>query len=69
MNLNRLLIDVLLSIYYLSQVIRALITELKIMVNLGGHLNIVNLLGAVTKNIDKRKLISVCFAMHFSKVN
>lgn len=34
---------------------RALISELKIMVHLGQHLNVVNLLGAVTKNIAKRK--------------
>lgn len=36
----------------------ALISELKIMVYLGkqnSHLNVVNLLGAVTKNITKRK--------------
>lgn len=33
---------------------RALISELKIMVHLGQHLNVVNLLGAVTKNIAKR---------------
>lgn len=35
---------------------RALVTELKIMVHLGQHLNVVNLLGAVTKNIAKRKM-------------
>lgn len=35
---------------------RALVTELKIMVHLGQHLNVVNLLGAVTKNIVKRKI-------------
>lgn len=34
---------------------RALISELKIMVHLGQHLNVVNLLGAVTKNIVQRK--------------
>lgn len=40
------------------------------MVNLGGHLNIVNLLGAVTKNIDQRKLISVCSqCIFFFKLN
>lgn len=36
---------------------RALISELKIMVHLGQHLNVVNLLGAVTKNIAQRKQI------------
>lgn len=35
---------------------RALVSELKIMVHLGQHLNVVNLLGAVTKNIANRKL-------------
>ena len=34
--------------------IRALASELKIMVHLGKHLNVVNLLGACTKNIFKR---------------
>jgi FMS-like tyrosine kinase 1 len=38
-----------------NEVMRALISELKIMVHLGHHLNVVNLLGAVTKNIVKRK--------------
>ncbi|KAB7502413.1 Vascular endothelial growth factor receptor 3 [Armadillidium nasatum] len=33
--------------------LRALIMELKIMIHLGKHLNIVNLLGAHTSNIDK----------------
>lgn len=33
---------------------RALVSELKIMVHLGQHLNVVNLLGAVTKNIAQR---------------
>lgn len=34
--------------------VRALASELKIMVHLGKHLNVVNLLGACTKNISKR---------------
>lgn len=37
-----------------NEVMKALISELKIMVHLGKHLNVVNLLGAVTKNIAKR---------------
>lgn len=37
--------------------IKALADELKIMVHLGQHLNVVNLLGACTKNIMKSKLI------------
>jgi FMS-like tyrosine kinase 1 len=36
--------------------IRALASELKIMVHLGKHLNVVNLLGACTNNIAKREL-------------
>lgn len=36
--------------------IKALASELKIMVHLGKHINIVNLLGACTKNVGKRKL-------------
>lgn len=38
------------------KVMKALISELKIMVHLGQHLNVVNLLGAVTKNIAKREI-------------
>ena len=33
--------------------IRALISELKIMIHLGKHLNLVNLLGACTNNLRK----------------
>lgn len=47
---------ILIIILLLVQVMRALISELKIMVHLGQHLNVVNLLGAVTKNIAQRKL-------------
>lgn len=39
-----------------NEIMRALVLELKIMVHMGQHLNVVNLLGAVTKNIAKRKL-------------
>jgi FMS-like tyrosine kinase 1 len=35
--------------------IKALASELKIMTHLGKHLNVVNLLGASTKNLAKRK--------------
>lgn len=38
-----------------NEVMRALISELKIMVHLGQHVNVVNLLGAVTKDIAKSK--------------
>ncbi|XP_048480770.1 vascular endothelial growth factor receptor 1 isoform X3 [Plutella xylostella] len=39
--------------------IKALASELKIMVHLGKHVNIVNLLGACTKNVGKRELIVI----------
>ncbi|XP_014208940.1 vascular endothelial growth factor receptor 1-like [Copidosoma floridanum] len=39
--------------------IQALVRELKIMVHLGQHLNVVNLLGACTKNIGKRELLVI----------
>ncbi|XP_067203643.1 vascular endothelial growth factor receptor 1-like isoform X3 [Linepithema humile] len=39
--------------------VRALASELKIMVHLGKHLNVVNLLGACTKNISKRELLVI----------
>lgn len=50
-----------------AEVVRALVSELKIMVHLGQHLNVVNLLGAVTKNIAKRKL-SVMRRVHLARV-
>lgn len=42
-----------------NDVTRALASELKIMIYLGQHLNVVNLLGAVTKNIEKRELMVI----------
>ncbi|CAH1128807.1 unnamed protein product [Ceutorhynchus assimilis] len=39
--------------------IRALASELKIMVHLGKHINVVNLLGACTKNVAKRELLVI----------
>ncbi|XP_023247599.1 vascular endothelial growth factor receptor 1-like [Copidosoma floridanum] len=39
--------------------IRALVRELKIMMNLGQHLNVVNLLGACTKNIAKQEFLVI----------
>lgn len=47
--------------------VRALASELKIMVHLGKHLNVVNLLGACTKNIAKRK--SCPEIIHFFYLN
>ncbi|XP_044748223.1 vascular endothelial growth factor receptor 1-like isoform X2 [Coccinella septempunctata] len=39
--------------------VKALASELKIMVHLGKHLNVVNLLGACTKNVAKRELLVI----------
>ena len=39
--------------------IKALMSELKIMIHLGRHLNIVNLLGACTKGLAKRELFII----------
>ncbi|KAH1027651.1 vascular endothelial growth factor receptor 1 isoform X2 [Dendroctonus ponderosae] len=39
--------------------IKALASELKIMVHLGKHINVVNLLGACTKNVAKRELFVI----------
>ena len=39
--------------------IQALMSELKIMIHLGRHLNIVNLLGACTKGLAKRELFVI----------
>ena len=36
-----------------------LLSELKILIHIGQHLNIVNLLGAVTKNIARGKFVSI----------
>ncbi|XP_031632076.1 neuroglian-like [Contarinia nasturtii] len=41
------------------EILRALALELKILVHLGRHLNVVNLLGAVTKDISKRELMLI----------
>ncbi|XP_055305923.1 vascular endothelial growth factor receptor 3-like [Sitodiplosis mosellana] len=42
-----------------DEVLRALALELKILVHLGRHLNVVNLLGAITKNISQRELMLI----------
>ncbi|XP_050295850.1 vascular endothelial growth factor receptor 1-like [Anthonomus grandis grandis] len=39
--------------------IKALASELKVMVHLGRHINVVNLLGACTKNVAKRELLVI----------
>ncbi|KAJ6633342.1 Platelet-derived growth factor receptor alpha, partial [Pseudolycoriella hygida] len=51
-----------------NEVMRALVTELKIMVHLGQHLNVVNLLGAVTKNIAKREVMVIVEYCRFGNV-
>lgn len=42
-----------------SLYIKALASELKIMIHLGRHLNVVNLLGACTRDIHKRELVVI----------
>ncbi|XP_072392187.1 vascular endothelial growth factor receptor 1-like [Diabrotica undecimpunctata] len=39
--------------------LKALASELKIMAHLGKHLNVVNLLGACTKNVNKKELLVI----------
>ncbi|XP_068907472.1 vascular endothelial growth factor receptor 1-like isoform X2 [Tenebrio molitor] len=39
--------------------VKALASELKIMIHLGKHINVVNLLGACTKNVYKRELLVI----------
>uniref|UniRef100_A0A182MN07 Receptor protein-tyrosine kinase n=1 Tax=Anopheles culicifacies TaxID=139723 RepID=A0A182MN07_9DIPT len=51
-----------------NEVMRALISELKIMVHLGQDLNVVNLLGAVTKNISNRELMVIVEYCRFGNV-
>ncbi|XP_014609483.1 PREDICTED: vascular endothelial growth factor receptor 1 isoform X2 [Polistes canadensis] len=49
--------------------VRALASELKIMVHLGKHLNVVNLLGACTKNICKRELLVIVEYCRFGNLH
>ncbi|XP_051172490.1 vascular endothelial growth factor receptor 1-like isoform X2 [Leptopilina boulardi] len=49
--------------------IKALASELKIMVHLGKHLNVVNLLGACTKNISKSELLVIVEYCHFGNLH
>uniref|UniRef100_A0A336M798 receptor protein-tyrosine kinase n=1 Tax=Culicoides sonorensis TaxID=179676 RepID=A0A336M798_CULSO len=51
-----------------DEIMRALISELKIMVHLGQHLNVVNLLGAVTKNIARREVMVIVEYCRFGNV-
>lgn len=43
--------------------VRSLISELKILIHLGKHLNVVNLLGAVTKNLNKGTFFTTFFIL------
>ncbi|XP_076384376.1 mast/stem cell growth factor receptor Kit-like [Megalopta genalis] len=49
--------------------ISALASELKIMVHLGKHLNVVNLFGACTKNILKRELLVIVEFCRFGNLH
>ncbi|XP_075972982.1 PDGF- and VEGF-receptor related isoform X3 [Anticarsia gemmatalis] len=49
--------------------IKALASELKIMVHLGKHINIVNLLGACTKNVGKRELSVIVEYCKFGNIH
>ncbi|XP_031828557.1 PDGF- and VEGF-receptor related isoform X2 [Nomia melanderi] len=49
--------------------VRALASELKIMIHLGKHLNVVNLLGACTKNISKRELLVIVEYCRFGNLH
>jgi FMS-like tyrosine kinase 1 len=51
-----------------NEVMKALVSELKIMVHLGKHLNVVNLLGAVTKNIAKREVMVIVEYCRFGNI-
>lgn len=42
---------------------RALMTELKIMAHLGKHLNVVNLIGAQTKNLTKKSKLHTYYIL------
>ncbi|XP_066591720.1 vascular endothelial growth factor receptor 1 isoform X2 [Prorops nasuta] len=49
--------------------VKALASELKIMVHLGKHLNVVNLLGACTKNISRRELLVIVEYCRFGNLH
>jgi FMS-like tyrosine kinase 1 len=48
--------------------LKSLISELKIMIYLGKHVNIVNLLGAATKNLSKQKLMVIVEYCKFGNI-
>ncbi|XP_050420983.1 vascular endothelial growth factor receptor 1 isoform X2 [Adelges cooleyi] len=49
--------------------VKALASELKIMIHLGKHLNVVNLLGAYTGNINKRELMVIVEYCRFGNIH
>ncbi|XP_017068479.2 vascular endothelial growth factor receptor 1-like [Drosophila eugracilis] len=51
-----------------DDVVKALVSELKIMVHLGQHRNVVNLLGAVTKNVEQRDFLVIVEYCHFGNL-
>ncbi|XP_023246111.1 vascular endothelial growth factor receptor kdr-like [Copidosoma floridanum] len=51
-----------------SAYVRALVKEFKIMMHLGQHLNVVNLLGASTKNIVKREFLVILEACAYGNL-
>ncbi len=48
--------------------IKALMAELKIMIHLGKHLNILNLLGACTTSLNKRELLVIVEYCRFGNI-
>ncbi len=48
--------------------IKALMAELKIMIHLGKHINILNLLGACTKSLNKRELLVIVEYCRFGNI-
>ncbi|EDV31270.2 uncharacterized protein Dana_GF15271, isoform B [Drosophila ananassae] len=52
-----------------KKVMDAFMAELKIMIQLGQHVNVVNLLGAVTNNIDKNELMVILEYSRFENIH
>ena len=52
--------------------VKALVSEMKVMIHIGRHLNLINILGAITKDIDvgndqskyKQLSTSLCYITH-----
>nr|XP_043069197.1 platelet-derived growth factor receptor alpha-like [Drosophila bipectinata] len=52
-----------------SEVMQALMAELNIMIRLGQHLNVVNLLGAITNNVEKHELMVIVEYCRFGNIH